>query len=59
VFAGRQPGAGQGMQDSRRVVFENSWHYPFVEERELFLKTLAQFYAEGGGGSCGETRHYP
>jgi hypothetical protein len=30
--------------DSRVVVFENSGHYPFLEERERFLKTLAQFY---------------
>jgi proline iminopeptidase len=36
-----------GIPDSRLVVFENSGHYPFVEERELFLKTLAQFYGEG------------
>jgi proline iminopeptidase len=42
-----------GMHGSRLVIFENSGHYPFVEERELFLKTLAQFYAEGGGGSFG------
>jgi pimeloyl-ACP methyl ester carboxylesterase len=36
-----------GIPDSRLVVFENSGHYPFIEERERFLKTLAQFYAEG------------
>jgi pimeloyl-ACP methyl ester carboxylesterase len=35
-----------GIPDSRLVVFENSGHYPFIEERERFLKTLAQFYAE-------------
>jgi pimeloyl-ACP methyl ester carboxylesterase len=35
-----------GIHGSRLVVFENSGHYPFVEERELFLKILAQFYSE-------------
>jgi pimeloyl-ACP methyl ester carboxylesterase len=36
-----------GIPDSRLVVFENSGHYPFIEEREQFLKTLAQFFEEG------------
>lgn len=57
VVAGRHDGmaAGQegdihaGIQGSELVLFEESSHYPFAEEKDLFLHTVEDFLARAEG----------
>ncbi len=38
-------GHSMGIHGARLIIFERSGHYPFIEERELFKQTLADFLA--------------
>ena len=35
----------RGIPDARLIIFEHSGHYPFIEERDLFQQTVAEFLA--------------
>ena len=39
----------KGIAGSELVIFENSSHTPFHEERELFMRTGERFLDRGGG----------
>lgn len=40
----------QGIPDASLVVFEQSGHFPFIEEASLFAQTVDAFLSEGDGG---------